>query len=599
MILGLSCDYHDAAAAVLIGGRVVAAAEEERFSRVKHDASLPRRAVEECLRIADRSAAEVDHVVFHEKPLVATARYLASRRRMGPAGLPSFVRDSRQLVGRNLMIGARIGRLFRDLGAADPPVVEFAEHHRSHAAAAFYPSPFEHAAVLTVDGLGEWATATVGHGAARRLTLLEEQRYPDSIGLVYSFFTWYCGFEPNDGESKLMGLAPYGSPTFSDAIAKVVTVHDDGSVTVAPEGFGWFLGGRNDRRMHRRFGGPPARQGDDPGDREADLAASVQALLETVMLRKAVHAHRLTGERRLCLAGGVALNSVANGRIAREGPFDDVWIQPAAGDAGSALGAALWYWHEVLQGPRPAPRRDAMSGSRLGPATHDEDVVAALDAAGITAIRCADAELAPTVARRLAAGDIVGWFDGPLEFGPRALGGRSILADPRDPLVRTRLNAKIKGRESFRPFGPMVLEEHAADWFELDGPSPYMLIVAPVLARHLVDVGTEPAGIVERSAVPRSTIPACTHVDGSARIQTLGPGDDPRLRSVLEAFHVLTGVPMVINTSFNRAGEPIVASVHDALATAAEAGLDLLVVGGCLVEGAVFGESHRRRGDGP
>lgn len=586
-ILGLSCDYHDAAAAVVVDGRIVAAVEQERFSRTKHDADLPVDAVASCLELAGLAATDLTHVVFYEKPLVTAARFLATRQREGPRGLVPFLRTAPTLIGTNLMVGPRVAAMLRRMGSASPPPLQFIEHHRSHAAAAYYPSPYDHAAVLTVDGLGEWASASIAVGSQHRLTLLEEQRYPNSLGLIYSLVTAWCGFTPNSDEYKLMGLAPYGEPVYGDELASLATVFDDGSVRVDARSVSWFDARLLKRqRLAARLGGPP-RAGDAPiTQREADLAASIQRLTEDAMVKMAVRAHELTGEARLCLGGGVALNSVANGVIARECPFEEIWIQPAAGDAGSAAGAALALWHEVLGQPRPAPvpGADGMGGALLGPAVPDDEVVAALDAAGVRHELVADEqERADLVADRLAAGDIVGWFQGRGEFGPRALGSRSILADPRSETARARINERVKGRESFRPFAPAVLADRAAEWFELDQPSPYMLIVAPVRDEHLRPVAVEPTDLAERAAIPRSAIPACTHVDGSARIQTVDADRHPAFHQLLQAFDAATGCPILLNTSFNRAGEPIVATVDQALATARAAGLDLLVIGPAII----------------
>lgn len=586
VLLGVSCDYHDSAAAIVVGGRVVAAAEEERFTRVKHDRSLPSNAIAACLDQAGLSPQDVERIAFYEKPMTVVARYLATRQRRGPDGLRSFVGELPELLRRNLMVGYRLRRWFLDHGVRRPPLVEYIEHHHSHAAAAFYPSPFEEAAIITVDGLGEWATATVGVGERYGVRLLAEQRYPNSLGLVYSLVTAWCGFEPNDGEYKLMGLAPYGRPLFEDALRDVVAVDDHGGIQVDASALGWFTtSGRHADRLADRFGGPP-RPPDAPlTQREADLAASVQRLTEETVLAMGHHAFELTGKTDLVMAGGVALNCVANGRLLREGPYERIWIQPAAGDAGSAIGAALALWHDVLSNPHDPEPGDGMERSFLGPGIDPEDVRVRLDELGIDHRHVTEVEeLVEEIAERIDQGAAVGWFRGRMEFGPRALGHRSILADPRDPDVRRRLNDRVKRRESFRPFAPAVLAEEAGAWFELDHPSPYMLLVAPLRHEHLIDVAEEPEDLAERAALPRSTVPACTHVDGTARIQTVDEDSDPTLRSLLGAFHERTGVPMLLNTSFNLAGEPIVASIDDALRTASLGGLDLLVIEDCVIE---------------
>ena len=598
-ILGLSCDYHDAAAAVVIDGEIVAAAEQERFSRLKHDRGLPTHAVASCLAVADLDASAIDAVVFHEKPIVAFGRMLAARQRRGPRSIAAFAREMPTALGTNLMIAHRVGQMFFDLGAERLPPIRFSEHHVSHAAAAFHPSPFDTAAILTVDGLGEWATASVGHGAHHRIDLLEDQRFPHSLGLLYSLVTIWCGFEPNDGEYKVMGLAPFGEPTYLDALQEIAQLDDDGSITVAGGAVRWWGGHvRRSSRLARLFDGPPRLPTEAISQRDRDLARSVQEYTESAMLAMAMHAHELTGESRLCMAGGVALNCVANGRILREGPFEEVWIQPAAGDAGSAIGAALWYWHEGSgehreRGERDidaaplhdAPPRDSMSGAALGPSFSSSEIRSWLERIGVSYRHMPDAtERNALVASRLADGDIVGWFEGRMEFGPRSLGHRSILADPRSPTVQADLNIRVKGRESFRPFAPAVLEERAAEWFDLDRTSPYMLFTAQVAASRRVEVAEEPTDLVDRVRVPRSQIPACTHIDGSARVQTVDRHTHTAFHALITSFFDLTGCPVLLNTSFNVGGEPIVCNPEDALATARAAGLDLLVLEDCVIE---------------
>ena len=586
VILGVSCDFHDSAAAVLVDGVVVAAAEEERFSREKHDASIPAGAIDACLRVAGLPASAVDVVAFYERPVDVVSRFLASRRRQGPAGFASFVRDAPSLVGRNLMVAYRIDRVLRRLGASRSPRFCYVDHHRSHAAAAFFASPYGHAAVVTVDGIGEWTTASIGRGSGRRLELLEEMRYPDSLGLVYSFVTAYCGFHPNSDEYKLMGLAPYGRPRFAAELEDLVDVKRDGSVAVDVNKLGWYgRRGLGRRDLHRRFDGPPTAAGSPATLRDADLAASVQQLTEVAISRLATHARQVTGEERLCLGGGVALNCVANGKLLAEGTFDGIWVQPAAGDAGSALGAALSVWHEELGHDREADgTNDAMQGSLLGPAVSPSELTSWLADRSLGHRRVPDeADRCRLVAERLAAGDVVGWFQGRMEFGPRALGNRSILADPRSATMRTRLNESVKGRETFRPFAPAVLEEHASSWFELGAASPYMLMVAPVLGVPPVEVERSDAFAAAASSV-RSPLAACTHVDGSARVQTVDRHTNPRFRRLVEEFHDRTGCPVLLNTSFNVAGQPIVASPDDAVATARAASLDLLVIEDVVIE---------------
>lgn len=589
VVLGLSFDFHDAAASLLVDGEIVAAVEEERLSRVKHDARLPELATAACLEIAGLAATDVDDVVFYEKPLMVAARFLATKQRQGPRSVRSFTRDAPKVLGSNLMAGYRVGRLLQRLGARRPPRLQFVEHHMSHAASAFYPSPFERAAVLTIDGVGEWATATIGHGIGREISLLEELRFPNSVGLIYSFVTAFCGFRPNDDEYKVMGLAPYGEPRFAERLAEVVQRADDGSIRVDGRTLDWFAPrALTGKRLADLFDGPPRDPDGELTTREADLAASVQQLTEEVVLALGARARELTEEDNVCLAGGVALNCVANGRLLREGPFSSMWVQPAAGDAGGSLGAALAYWHQALASDRTVVEgQDSMSGSFLGQDVSPAEVDAALDARGLTGRRIDDVdELAREVAERIADGAIVGWFRGRMEFGPRALGHRSLLADPRSADVRHRLNAITKGRESFRPFAPAVLADRAAEWFDLDQSSPYMLIVAPVRDDKRTDVEVEPDDFGERGDVVRSEIPACTHVDWSARVQTVSAEANPDLHRLITAFERATGCPMVVNTSFNRAGEPVVATPDQAIASAGAGRVDLLVLGDVLVEGA-------------
>ncbi|HRW39940.1 MAG TPA: carbamoyltransferase N-terminal domain-containing protein [Microthrixaceae bacterium] len=586
VVIGISCDFHDAAAALLVDGAIVAAAEEERFTRVKHDRDLPARAIASCLAIGGIGPDDIGTVVFYERPMAVLARYLASRQRMGPSGWASFARDAPRLAGHNLLVAYRIDRVLRSLGATRSPAFRYADHHHSHAAAAFFPSPFDRAAIITIDGLGEWTTASISRGHGRRIDTIDELRYPNSLGLVYSFVTAYCGFRPNDDEYKVMGLAPYGTPRYADALAELAELHPDGSVSVDARRVGWYTGRALRRRsLHRLLGGPP-RGADAPlTEREADLAASVQHLTERAVQQIADRARDVTGEPNLCMSGGVALNCVANGRVLRSGTFDEIWVQPAAGDAGSALGAALSFWHETEAHDRPAPTGDQMAGAFLGPRPLPEEVDAWAASLDHPTTRIADpAERADVVAERLADGAVVGWFCGAMEFGPRALGHRSILADPRPPTVRRELNLRIKGREGFRPFAPAILAERTAEWFELDQPSPYMSFTAQIAGDRLLPSGDEPLDLMERADLPRSTIPACTHIDGSARVQTVDAAANPDLHELLTAFDRRTGCPVLVNTSFNRAGEPIVATPADALRTAIAAGLDLLVVEDRLID---------------
>lgn len=596
VVLGVSCDRHDAAAALLVGGEVAAACEEERFTRVRHDGALPVHAVASCLATAGVAAGDVTSVVFYEKPLTALGRYLATQQRRGPMGLPSFVSEGPRMFGRNLAIGDRVRRMLQTLGAARPPDIHFVEHHRSHAAAAFYPSPFDEAAVLTVDSVGERATACVARGHGHQLDLLAEMRQPDSLGLLYSFATRYCGFEADQDEWKLMMLAPYGEPRVFESLCELAPIAEDGSVHVDPGPFRWFSErGSSGRRVRAAFGGPPRRSGEPIEAHHLDLAASVQHYLETAVLAMAVHAGRLTGSRRLCLAGGVALNALANGKIAQSGSFEDVWVQPAAGDAGGALGAALAFLHGELERPRSVGRAlpgsgsgvDGMRGALLGPEVTRDEVERWLDRVDVDHVLVPDDDLmADQVAARLEEGAVVGWFRGRMELGPNALGSRSIIADPRSIEMRSRLNLSVKRREDNYPFAAAVLAEHAAEWFDLRVRSPYKLVVANLCREHLLDVGEESTDFEDRASVPRSAIAACTHVDGSVRVQTVDASLSPELHRLLVAFHRRSGVPILVNASFSGAEEPIVATPDDALRSAAAMGLDLLVLEHALIEGS-------------
>lgn len=584
-VLGISGDFHDAAAALVVDGRVVAAAEEERFTRQKHDPSLPRHALAWCLEEAGIVPGFLGTVAFYEKPLTAYERVLATAARVGvrahrtlPATIATWSRSK-------LWVPLRIERELRRAGHPMPRLV-FAEHHQSHAAAAFYPSPFESAAILTIDGVGEWATATIGWGRGNRIEVLRQMDFPDSVGLLYSAITALCGFDVNDGESKLMGLAPYGQPAYLDVLRQqVVDVEGDGSIRIDQRWF-TYRSGRTmcHPRLYDLLGGPPLAPGQPLGQREADLARSIQELVEDVVLKMAAHAQALTGERRVVLAGGVALNCVANDRLRRDGPFDDVWVQPAAGDGGSALGAALWAWHQLDDHPREVVLPDAMSGAFLGPSYAADEVADWLTEEGVAFTRPAPDALDREVAEALAGGSIVGWFCGRMEFGPRALGHRSILADPRNPAMTARLNQAVKRREGFRPFAPAVLAEEADAWFDLDRPSPYMLFTSRVQpARRRSGDAAAGASFAEQLAADRSEIAAATHIDQSARVQTVDAGRNPDLHRLLRAFQDVTGCPVLLNTSFNGRDEPIVRTPADALRCFRATDLDLLVLEGCVI----------------
>ena len=601
-ILGLSAYYHDSAAALLIDGTIAAAAQEERFTRLKHDASLPRQAIDWCLSSQGLSPQDLDYVVFYDKPLLKFDRILESSLATVPGGWRSFLSAMPVWLKRKLHLRREIARAVP--GYRRP--IAFTSHHESHAASAFFPSPFEEAAILTVDGVGEWETATIGHGRGNRIELRQALRFPHSLGLLYSAFTYFCGFKVNSGEYKLMGLAPYGTPRYRDLILEhLIHLKPDGSFRLRMEYFEYARGLRmTGDRFARLFGGPPRLPESPLGPREADLAASIQAVTEEILLRMARHAHELTGARDLCLAGGVALNCVANGRIQREGTFRRVWIQPAAGDAGGALGAALLLHHQLLDQPRRPQARDSMRGARLGPAFTPAEVEQILRQRALPYHAFSDeSALLEAAVDALAAGKVVGWFQGAMEFGPRALGGRSILGDPRRPDMQSRMNLQIKFRESFRPFAPSVLAHHCRDWFELDGESPYMLLVGKVHPRHWTEVGADAAGadgfdLRQRINRTRSAIPAVTHVDHSARVQTVDEARGGRYARLLESFHARTGCPLLINTSFNVRGEPIVRSPADAIHGFLLTDMDTLVLEHCILhkhQQAPMDEGERRR----
>ena len=586
-ILGISAFYHDSAAALVVDGDIVAAAQEERFTRKKHDPDFPARAVAYCLAEAGLKPADLDYVAFYDKPLTKFERLLETYLAFAPEGFRSF-RMAMPLWLKDKLHMPRMIR--RALGGDVRARLVFTEHHESHAASAFFPSPFDEAAILSLDGVGEWATAAIGTGSGNRIQLSHQINFPHSLGLLYSAFTYYCGFKVNSGEYKLMGLAPYGRPIYQDAILKhLVDLKPDGSFRLDMSYFNYCQGlTMTGRRFHDLFGGPPREPESDLTQRHMDLAASIQAVTEEAMLRIGRDLHGRTGMKNLVLAGGVALNCVANGRLLREGPFESIWIQPAAGDAGGALGAALFVWHQLMDRPRTTDPIDSQKGSFLGPRYGPEEVRRFLAGVGEPGRRFDDeAELYEYVAELLADEKVVGWFRGRMEFGPRALGARSILGDPRSPKMQATMNLKIKFRESFRPFAPVVLAEHAHEWFGLEPgqESPYMLLVAPVREEHRVPIDPEQLKTMEddpdlrrRVNVVRSTIPAVTHVDYSARLQTVDEARNPSLHALLRAFQRRTGCPVLVNTSFNVRGEPIVGSPEDAYRCFRATGMDVLVL---------------------
>jgi carbamoyltransferase len=640
-LLGISCYYHDSAACLIDEGRIVAAAQEERFTRIKHDSAFPVNAVRYCLAQGSQGGqgshgggyagnggggVQIDGVVFYDKPLLKFHRILETYLAVAPRGLRSYVQALPLWLREKLWIPPRIeealeacvatGALAAGSGDAtgagtsgdatgsagvahmangdSQPPIYFTEHHEAHAASAFYPSPFDAAAVLTLDGVGEWATTTIGVGEGERLRLIREIRFPHSLGLLYSAFTYFTGFKVNSGEYKLMGLAPYGTGRYTDLIKReLIDLKEDGSFRLNMEYFGYLDGlAMTNGRFAALFGGPPRPPESPIGVREMDLARSIQEVTEEVVLKLARHARELTGKRQLCLAGGVALNCVANGILLRAGIFDDLWIQPAAGDAGGALGAPLAVWHNAMGKPRvtvtgpSGRRRDLMQGALLGPEFSADQIREYLDDRGIPREELADADWAPRIARLIAGGAVVGLCHGRMEFGPRALGNRSIVGDARSPRMQSIMNLKIKYRESFRPFAPSVLEERAGDYFELDRPSPYMLLVADVVAsRRVPRRGDEQdLPLVEWVNRPRSDIPAITHVDYSARIQTVSREENPRYHALLAEFERETGYGVIVNTSFNVRGEPIVCTPEDAYRCFMRTEMDYLVLGPFLLD---------------
>ncbi len=582
-ILGLSAFYHDSAAALVRDGDIVAAAQEERFTRKKHDEAFPEHAIAYCLEEAGIGASDLDYVVFYDKPLLKFDRLLETYLAYAPRGFGSFLKAIPPWLKQKAHLRSV---LRKGLGGAYRKRFLFTEHHESHAASAFYPSPFDEAAVLTMDGVGEWATASYGVGRGSRLEIEKELRFPHSLGLLYSAFTYHCGFKVNAGEYKLMGLAPYGEPVYADRIRKhLLDLKADGSFHMDMRYFAYCEGRRmTSKAVDALFDGP-ARAPESPiTQREMDLAASIQHVTEEVMLAMARHVHRATGQKNLCLAGGVALNCVGNGRIVREGPFEHVWVQPAAGDAGGALGAALFVWHQLLGKPRTAVPSDSQKGSLLGPQSSDDEIRAHLDAVGATYVHHDDEGLLlDRVADLLGRERVVGWVQGRMEFGPRALGARSILGDPRSRSMQSQMNVKIKFRESFRPFAPSVLAERASEWFDTTerNPSPYMLLVAPVAASRRFPAASADASLtgLDRLKVIRSEIPAVTHVDGSARLQTVDSARSGRFHRLLARFEARTGCPVLINTSFNVRGEPIVCTAADAYRCFLATDMDALVIG--------------------
>ncbi len=585
-ILGISAFYHDSAAALVIDGRIAAAAQEERFTRKKHDHEFPIRAIEYCLEHAGIRAEDLDFVGFYDKPLLKFDRLLETYLAYAPRGFRSFLMAMPLWLRQKLHLPREMNHA---LAKAYKKRYIFARHHESHAASAFFPSPFEDAAILTLDGVGEWTTASFGTAQGNRISLSHEMRFPHSLGLLYSAFTYFCGFKVNSGEYKLMGLAPYGTPRYVDLILEhLLDLKDDGSFRMDMSYFNYCQGlTMTGPKFHRLFGQEPRRPESELTQKEMDIAASIQKVTEEVMLKVAKHVHRVTEKRRLCLAGGVALNCVGNGRLLREGPFEEIWIQPAAGDAGGALGVALLIWHQLLGNPRQTQPGDAQMGSLLGPEFDANEIQRFLDSQGASYVKVENEdELCAQVADLLARGNVVGWMQGRMEFGPRALGSRSILGDPRDPAMQSVMNLKIKFRESFRPFAPIVLHERASSCFDFsaDQESPYMLLVTSVQDRlKRSEADAEGLKGLERLQTPRSQIPAVTHVDYSARVQTVDRQRHHLLHKLLRRFEERTECPVLINTSFNVRGEPIVCTPQDAWRCFMATNMDVLAAGPFLM----------------
>ena len=585
LILGISAYYHDSAAALIEDGVILSAAQEERFSRKKHDAGFPVRAIRYCLQQAQKRLVDLDCVVFYDKPLIKFERLLETYLTYAPRGFASFITAMPVWLKEKLFLKSILRKELAEMArisVSQVPELLFSEHHQSHAASAFYPSPFEKAAVLCLDGVGEWATSSVWLGEGHTLTPQWELDFPHSLGLLYSAFTYYTGFKVNSGEYKLMGLAPYGEPKYTDLIFDhLLDLKSDGTFRLNMDYFQYATGlTMTNHRFDALFGGKPREAESEITQREMDLARSIQVVTEEIVLRIARTVYRELKQPYLCLAGGVALNCVANGRLLREGPFDDLWIQPAAGDAGGAIGCALSTWHHYYQKPRVPSPKDAMKGSYLGPRYSLTEIETALSAQGAVYTVLPENQLLEQVAELLNKEKVIGWFQGRMEFGPRALGGRSILGDARSSKMQSVMNLKIKYRESFRPFAPVVMYDHVEEWFEIDRASPYMLLVAPVKQEKCFEINTEDRSLfgIDQLNLVRSDIPAVTHVDYSARIQTVHPETNPRFYELLNQFYQKTGCPVLINTSFNVRGEPIVCTPEDAYRCFMRTEMDYLVL---------------------
>lgn len=586
-ILGISAYYHDSAAALVADGRIIAAAQEERFTRKKHDDGFPSNAIRYCLKEAGIDINKVDYIAFYDKPILKFDRLVETYLSFVPKGWLSFRRAMPLWLGKKLHLPKLIKKETGFKGK-----ILFTEHHEAHAASAFFPSPFEEAAIICFDGVGEWTTTSWGIGRGNRIDLKEHIKFPHSLGLLYSAFTYYTGFKVNSGEYKLMGLAPYGEPKYVDTIRdELIDIKEDGSFHMNMDYFNYCQGTTmTGEKLHRLFGGPPRKPEGRLTQREMDIAASIQVVTEEVMLKIARHVKEKTGLGNLCMAGGVALNCVGNGKIYSEKIFDNIWVQPASGDAGGALGAALAVHYHYLDHGRSADNiNDNMNGSYLGPAFGREDIKEFLERNGYSYIELKEEELIEAAAKKLEKGDIIGWFQGRMEFGPRALGARSIIGDARNPKMQKKMNLKIKFRESFRPFAPSVLMEEASDWFEYNGESPYMLMIAPVREDKLIPMTEDQKKLfgIDRLNVPRSVIPAVTHVDYTARLQTVNGIYSPRYHNLIKRFYEKTGCPVIINTSFNVRGEPIVCTPEDAYRCFMRTDMDVLVLEDFLLEKSV------------
>jgi carbamoyltransferase len=583
-ILGISAFYHDSAACLVQDGRIVSAAQEERFTRKKHDFSFPVNAIAYCLQSKGLKSKDLDYVAFYDKPFIKFERILETYLALAPRGIRSFVKAVPLWIKQKVWIREIISKELDYEG-----VIVFPEHHESHASSAFFPSPFQEAVFLTIDGVGEWTTTSYGIGKDNNITVLAEIKFPHSIGLLYSAFTYYTGFKVNSGEYKVMGLAPYGEPKYKDLILnELMDLKEDGSFRLNMKYFNYCTGlTMTSSKFEKLFGGPPRKRESLLTQRDMDLARSVQEVVEEVMLRMSRHIHEVTGQKNLCLAGGVALNCVANGRILREGPFDKMWIQPAAGDAGGALGAALFVWHQYLRNDRIVNNEDdSQRGSYIGPDFKDDDILEYLQGIGIPYTRLSQDAIAEKVADLIAEQKVIGWFQGPMEFGPRALGSRSIIGDARSPKMQEVMNLKIKFRESFRPFAPSVLEEKASRYFDLDVKSPYMLLVAPIKKEIRRQMTKKEEGLfgLNKLYIIRSIIPAVTHIDYSARVQTVSRETNPLYHEMITKLDEKYGCAVIINTSFNVRGEPIVCSPEDAYKCFMRTNMDYLIMGSFLLD---------------